>query len=311
MKKWSLILLCAGLAFACTACSSISMITGETYADADKYSAQSCFSVSKADVDRLVISWNSGKVSLVQTDADAAEITASENGSLAEDAKMHWRLDGRTLIIRFCASGYSGVIHSEDKHLSVAIPAGLDAEISTTSAEVSMVEHSFHRLDVTTTSGSISAAGITAQEELRIGTVSGRIQIGDILAPKGMSAGSTSGSVSVDRLNASAGCTFSTVSGAVTVKGVHAPGLEISGVSGKAAVELSECDSLRAGTVSGSTNLTLTDGLGAELHFGTVSGTFNAKNGYSVTADGRNVIGDGHCAVQVSSTSGGFTVEQR
>ena len=78
-------------------------------------------------------------------------------------------------------------------------------------------------------------------------------------------------------------------------------------MSGNVSIGVAACLELKADAVSASIEITLLEGLGASVSFSTVSGELNSDVAHT-TQNGREVFGDGACAVKVETVSGGLTV---
>ncbi len=93
-------------------------LSGEDYPNAEQYQA-GAFSYSADAVTAVEVYWRSGEVEIVES--EDSELRVAESGSsLAEDAALHYFLDGGTLRIRFCASGAKICVDALDKQRAEA-----------------------------------------------------------------------------------------------------------------------------------------------------------------------------------------------
>lgn len=280
--KYRIPLICLLIAcLLCTGCAAKkpaeSPFTYITYDRASDYHTGR-LAVDAGKVTNVVIHWLSGSIVAAQS-ADGSLSCAEQAEGLSDQQTMHWMLDGATLHIHYCASGYIGTMPHEKKTLTMTLPEGINVHVDSTSASLKMDSHTLGRLSVSTVSGSTAIKAITADS---------------------LSLSSTSGSVSIDTMTVAEQAVFSTVSGSVRAGRVDCPQVEVHSTSGGADLGLARCSSFCMNTVSGSTAITLLDGLTASVSFSTVSGK----------QTGSYTEGDG-CAIAVSSTSGGLKLTSR
>ena len=200
------------------------------YADEDRFSIGAA-EVETRNVNRLVIDWVSGQVTVEPYEGDTIFIRESEQEK--EKNQLRWRQEGETLTIRYCAS--TGDATAANKDLTVLLPMDLAAhlnyvQIDTVSAEASVsgltagelqfdstsgslqASGIFRLLDVDTTSGGMNFSGETMDVELD--TVSGDFVMNCSETPRELSFDSTSGDLELavpDRRSFEA--SFDTVSG--------------------------------------------------------------------------------------------------
>lgn len=305
MKKVLFFLMILALCLTLTGCSVLGAVSGRRYDQADRYHAGS-FTYAATDVRKVDINWVSGTVNLREADGETLSVTEDAAG-LSTAQQMHWLLDGDTLRIQFCKSGYSGSIPGK-KLVTVEIPREIALQASVTSGTVLMGSHTLQSLDAGCTSGSIEAGELQVSGELKAGCTSGSIHIGNTKAGS-VSLGATSGSLTAALLDAgsdfSAGCT----SGRITVEAVKADSVKAASTSGDMHLGLYQCGSAEIGATSGDIRLTIPAGQGVTVDFGTASGRLNGQK--VQTHSERVVLGDGSCPVKVGTTSGSLTIEEK
>ncbi len=251
----------------------------DTYDDAGKYLTCS-FDYDAADIDELEIDWVAGEITLVQS--DDATLSVSENGgSLPETKRMHWYLDGRTLRIKYCASGFVGEIDSAEKHLTVELPAGIALDVENVSARITADALELSEFELDNVSGETALAALKA-DRVELDTISGSIDIDSIAA----------GDIDAE-----------SVSGALLLANISAPTLKLVSVSGAVELSLLDCGTASLTGTSSEMRIELLGGLGATLEFNGVSGRLRTDADYSVTDD-RRIFGDGGCKLSVSTVSG-------
>ena len=319
MKKALSLLLALVLAAALCGCT-VSISRAGRYPDAEKYTVGD-FTFQAADVDEIVLSWVSGEARLVRSEAATLSVTEEAPAGLPADALMHWYLDGRTLRIQYCASGYSGTINGL-KRLTVEVPDGIALNAGVTSGDLILDSHALSAVNLGCTSGSVSVASLTA-DSLNMGATSGSLAAAELAISGDLAASATSGTVSIDSLSAASatlsatsgtvsagevaltgGLSTAATSGALRFGSVRAGTVSAGSTSGDIALGLASCDSADIAATSGTIAVRLLEGLGARVEFTTASGSLNG-------ADGRVAqltFGDGSCPVTIATTSGDATV---
>lgn len=283
MKKW----LCVLMAFLCLllcGCSGGIMVTG-SYDHADRYSVGG-FIYDAASVRSVEIHWISGSVTL--TESDAARLTvAEEESGLSADQQMRWLLEGDTLRIQFCQSGYKGIF-KQKKALNMQLPQGVDLKVNGTSADVKLGDHTLQEMALDTVSGGITAGNLRA-EELRVNTVSGNIRAGLVDLRDEMKIDS--------------------VSGDITVEAVKAREVEINSISGNVSLALYQCGGADIDTISGDVALYAPHDQGVRVEYSTASGKVNGQKSKS----GSQTLGSGatDCKAEISTVSGDITLGEK
>ena len=276
-------------------------IVGRTYADASRYSAGS-FSYRASGVDIVKIDYVAGDVTVVQSASGTLDVTETGR-NLSEAQSLHWLLDGDTLRIQYCKSGYTGNI--PEKRVTVEIPKGVQLEVSTTS-------------------GDIILDGDMTNSQTSVGSTSGDLTVGNLRTGR-FEAGSTSGNKTIGSLHAEEDADFGSTSGNTKIGGIVAENINFGGTSGNFEADNITCGELDAGCTSAnitlgfnrcgvvkigctSGNVTITklpEG-GASIDFDHTSGDLRADE-YTVKGK-RMVFGNGTCDMEISTTSGDLTI---
>ncbi len=186
---------------------------GYSFADAEAYTAGNAELETKS-VNRIVIDWVSGNVTVEAYDGDT--ISVSEPEQQNDLNRLRWRQKGDTLTIRYCAPMNLNVSGSKD--LVVKLPKDLAEnlrylQIDTVSAEAGVsgvtagelqfdstsgslnADGGFGILDVDTTSGGVQFNGKAGKVELD--TVSGDFSMNFAETPDELSFDSTSGDLTM------------------------------------------------------------------------------------------------------------------
>ena len=111
MKKLVSILLAALLVCGAFGCVAIRMFN--KYENADRYQ-YGAFTYEAASVYTVDLDWAAGDVT-VKHGSGTLSVSESGGETLSVSERLHWWLDGTTLRIKYCESGYSHVIPSKDK----------------------------------------------------------------------------------------------------------------------------------------------------------------------------------------------------
>ena len=308
MKKIVVLVLALLICFAVTSCflrkvvSGATRISGVTYSDAKKYSVGS-FTYRASDVDTVAVDYISGNLSIVQSASNTLEVTESCSSKLSDAQTVHWYLDGKTLRIRFCESGFNGTI--PNKSLVLEIPSGIDLEIGVTSGEVSFDTDVYaETVNIGATSGDVRIKNLTA-DKIECGSTSGDTYIEGLFADE-VKMGSTSGNTEIGTLLATE-LDFASTSGATRIKAAVCDSINGGGTSGNISIGLDSCLELKIGCTSGNVELTRLPGSGATVEYEKTSGVLKA-DGYTVKG-GKMVFGNGECRVSVTTTSGNLTIK--
>lgn len=284
MKRLVSILLISALTFGGFGCSVISHVT--RYTNADQYTAGG-FTYDAAAVTRVEVEWAAGGVTLSH---GTGTLTVSESGgdTLSTSEKLHWWLDGTTLRIKYCESGFSHVIQPKQKDLTLELPEGVDLRIDIASGKTKADRLAVGTLDLNTASGGVEILELTAKT-VDIDTASGGVYLGTVAVENTLTVDTASGGFEVNELSCK------------TVK--------VDSASGGVKLGLDEVQTVKVNVASGRVTLKLLDAArGATLRLNKLSGGFDCK--LPMTAEGKSYkIGNGEIQITVDSASGGITVE--
>ena len=190
-----------------------SLDIGYSYIDAEDYTVGAA-EIETRNVNRVVIDWVSGSVTVEAYDGDTVSVSEPEQREQAD--RLRWRQKGDTLTVRYCAAMNLNV--SESKDLVVKLPKELAEnlrylQIDTVSAETHVsgvtagelqfdstsgsmhAEGSFGILDADTTSGALEFNG--AANAVELDTVSGDYSMHFAETPDELSFDSTSGDLTI------------------------------------------------------------------------------------------------------------------
>lgn len=265
MKRVVCMLLTAALTLCAFGCGVIRMVT--KYADADKYTAGG-FTFEADQVQSIELDWAAGDVTLKNGTGTCA-VSESGDGSLVASEKLHWWLDGTTLRIRYCESGYRHLIRSSYKHLTLEVPDSVELHIDIASGRVqSDARLSLAKLEIDTASGGVHLKEVSAHE-----------------------------------------AEIDSASGGITIERVSAQKTEIDVASGGVTLGVGDCKTIAIDSASGSIALKLLDAQkGATVRVSQLSGSFECslpmtKDGKTYR------IGDGAVDIRIEAASGSVTVE--
>ncbi len=226
----------------------------DSYKKAGQYQVGS-FDYSVEGIESIDIDWIAGEVILKETKSSSLKVRENSE-SLSNSEQVHYLIDGNTLMIKYCESGYIGNIDTKYKNLTVEIPAGISITINSVSAD-------------------IEAEKLT-QNEIKAENVSGSIKIGSLKASDAH-IDSVSGNINIENSYAENTLKFYSVSGKISVAKINSPEIDIESVSGDITAEMTNSAKARITTVSASIDLTIPKSSGTEIDFSTTSGKLSTK----------------------------------
>ena len=289
------------LAIALALCScKARFFSGNNYADASRYTAGS-FSYRASGVKTVRINYVAGDVTVVQSSSGTLSVT--ETGKkLTEAQSVHWWLDGDTLRIQYCKSGYTGNI--PEKKLVVEIPAGVQLEVSTTSGDIVLDGVMTNSgTSVGATSGNISIGNLRTGL-FEAGSTSGNKDIGSLYADEA-DLGSTSGNTRIGEIQAK-NINFGGTSGNLVIDSITCEELDAGCTSANITLAFNRCGRVKIGCTSGNVTITRLPEGGATVDFDHTTGNLKA-DGYTVKG-GKMVFGNGNCDMDITTTSGDLTI---
>ncbi len=284
MKKLFSILLAVALLAGSFGCIAIRVVN--KYANADRYSV-GAFTYDAGKVQAIELDWAAGDIVLTH---GTGTLSVSESGGemLSTSERLHWWLDGTTLRIKYCESGYSHIIPAKDKHLTLELPENIDLKIDVASGAIKSERLSLNTLDIDTASGGVNITELTAKNA-NVDSASGGVAFGTVTAERTFEVNTASGGLTVERISAQT-VKVDTASGGTTLGLDRVKKVEIDAASGKIRLKLFD-------TVAGAT-----------VRLAKLSGSFDCK--LPMTAEGKTYkIGDGAILIGIDTASGGVSIE--
>lgn len=147
----------------------------ENYENADKYSVGNV-EYTASQITRVEITWVSGEIELVHGIGETLSVT-EETPASKEEERLHYYLFGDTLQLKFCASGYRGIIDESCKKLRVELPENIELEIESVAADIYAETLTLSGLEIETVSGKVQIDECNAPL-MDLETVSGDVEIG-------------------------------------------------------------------------------------------------------------------------------------
>ena len=279
----------------------------------------------------LEINWTSGKVHIAYHSGATVLLSEKTTGTVSEDMRMRWRLDGDVLRVEYDQPGFHFFsLFSHSKELTVTLPQGLTlhtANISVTSGEMDIPVLYAENITLKSTSGDIGASvyARTVQSNLTSGKMalqvrneadditlhatSGDIVLEAVGAKNQTVIETTSGNIQATVKEAGAFKAKST-SGAVHAVIGQAKQAEIGSTSGRVIVDIASFDALDIHTTSGGVTAYLPAAPGFTANVETVSGRF--EHHLPMTSQGNAYIaGNGSGNVRIHTTSGIITISAK
>lgn len=239
-----------------------------------------------ANVKKLDIDWLSGSVSVVTDSGDTVTIKEVTGGSVDDDMRVHWWLDGNTLRVKFCASGLKTRFYHGKKELTVTVPESLSlSEISIDSA-----------------SAAVSVLGAKT-DELSLDTASGDIRVDTACDLESLRTDSASGKQDINIRNA-VSAELDAASGAISITADTIRNLDIDSASGDVLCRLRKTpDDSSIDTASGKVAVVLPEDAAFTLKLSTASGRMNSD--FAMKKSGNTyVCGSGSGRLHIDTASG-------
>ena len=194
MKKSLGLLILGLLGFSLTSC-----ISGEVYADADKYLAGD--QTYEENITSLDIDWVSGTLTLVE-DERIEGVKIVEDTNLARESELvHSYFHDGKLNIHFFASGHTYLGFNAKKDLTVTYHPGLsNIKVDITSGTFNAETLTADKVSIDMTSGSSNIGSIISQE-VDVDFTSGNLKIGRVNT-NSFDAEFTSGKLNVQHITA-------------------------------------------------------------------------------------------------------------
>ena len=237
-------------------------------------------------VQAIDLDWVSGNVNVIPSPDDTVTISEITDGTLPEEQRVHWWLDGTTLRIKFCASGLKLRFHYGKKALTVAVPESLqlsDIHIDSASADVQVSTAKVNDIHVDTASGDVTIENCLEVQNVRISTASGKQTV---IIPTAETA------------------QFGTASGSISIRADSIKTLKTNTASGDVRCELQKApDDCSMETSSGKVTVGLPEDIGFTLKLGTASGRLESD--FALKKSGSTFIcGDASSRMKINTASG-------
>ncbi|MBQ8295992.1 MAG: DUF4097 family beta strand repeat protein [Clostridia bacterium] len=170
----------------------------EKYDEASRYSVGN-FTYSAHTITNVEIDWVSGTVEVAQSDSPTLSVE-EKDPSPVDEQKMHYYIDSDTLHIKYCKSGLKLNFDEDFKDLRVEIPAGIELDISSIDAAVTVQAVSLREFSAETVGGKIVAENVSA-DEISMEGVGGSLTLGIAKAKTDVALETVGGNIKLTLLN--------------------------------------------------------------------------------------------------------------
>ncbi|MBR0228611.1 MAG: DUF4097 family beta strand repeat protein [Clostridia bacterium] len=284
-----------------------------------------------AAIKELKINWTSGKVHIAYHSGNTILISEKITGTVSDDMRMRWRVEGDTLTIEYDQPGlrlFSLTPH--EKELTVTLPERFvleKANITATSADLDIPALYADSVKLKSTSGDIRAR-VTAR------TIKGEMTSGDMelqvmSAAEEIKLHSTSGSIILESGWDAGKTEIETTSGAIqaavkqteefkaasTSGDIHAvlgetKKAKFKSTSGKILAEIARMEELEIRSTSGDVTAHLPTAPGFTARVETTGGDFQYT--LPLNKEGKTYrCGDGSAKVEIHTTSGNIKITDK
>lgn len=260
-------------------------------------------------IKKIDIEWTSGKVHLVTHTGSEVLLEEAASMVLPEDRQVHWRLDGSTLRVKFCAPGVRlGLFDYGEKELTVTIPETLrleDVSVNAASADVAADGLMADALAVKTASGGIDIS--CGAETVELSSASGNVTLRQTGTAESTQIHTSSGRIDF-RAERCERAALRSSSGAIETTVEEVSRLLAKTTSGSVSCRVEETvEKCELESASGSVTLTLPEELGFTAEVRCTSGDF--RSGLALRQNGRTYVrGGGSAEVFVRTTSGNVEI---
>ena len=205
-------------------------------------------------VEELEISWTSGSVAVAYHDEDTVVLEETADRAINGNDRMRWKIDGKTLIVEYNTPGFLDFLNfsNPSKALTVTLPKGIrlkKADITVTSADITVPELAADEITLGSTSGSIRAE-VTAPVVYADST-SGDVTLKVNGKADNVKMGATSGSLSLV-LDEAEKADLGTTSGQVSLEAGNVKEAKLGTTSGGIRVKVKAFGEMKIGATSGS-----------------------------------------------------------
>lgn len=274
--------------FGLTSCISFSAIL---YSNANEYSVGN--TTVNGQIETLDIDWVSGSVKIETHQEQGIIIKEETNEEISNKMRVHWWADGKTLKIKFSASGIRVKLFKTcRKELTVIVP------------ETSV----FSKIDVKVSSASIETAKLNSKK-VHIASSSGIIDT--ILKTDEIKINTSSGNVILHQENQTEKINITTASGNISLFGSKINSVTLKSSSGKIKGDFEVTPSKGVfRSTSGKVVLNLPENVGFTIKSRSTSGDFESN--FALVKSGKTyTYGDGISNIEIKTTSGDVVVNKR
>ncbi|MDO4483676.1 MAG: DUF4097 family beta strand repeat-containing protein [Clostridia bacterium] len=262
-------------------------------------------------IDTIDIGWSSGSVTVVPAKGKNITLTEVITGTVTDEKRMHWQVEGKTLRIRYSAPGMNITLPMNcEKRLTVAVPENVQLtglSISSASAQVNVEGIAADRMALASASGRLD---ITADaRDMSISTASGKVVLKQQGTMDSLALSTASGKVEADLAHVK-DAAMSSASGSFVIKAGAAETLTVQTASGKINCSFASTPKkVRLECTSGDVTLAMPEANGFTARVETGSGSFDT--GIAVRKQGKTYLcGDGKAEIDISTTSGDVFISQ-
>ena len=309
MKIIKVLILSAAAIFMCASFCACSFI-GSIYPDADRYSLGN--TEIKGKVEAIDVDWTSGELAIVYSDsAEGIVIEEKANKELSDDEKVHWYLDGTTLMIKYASSGKYGFFGFEKK-LTLTLPSDLilaSAKIYCASASSSADALEAEYIYLDSASGDMQFKNINTKK-LKAGSASGRIKI-DGICTGSADIDTASGNITLKLSGKTDELEIESSSGKIDLSLGEVGKLDVDSSSGNIKIEAEEIkEECEIDSASGSVKLVLPEEKGFFVRVDTASGDFESDFPFTKKGSTYTYL-DGGCEIEIDTSSGDITISKK
>lgn len=283
MKK--LLLLALAFCFVWSGCIRIEN-TSYFYENSGSYSVGGAS--IPGNIKNIEVDWISGSVEIIPNEGGDIEFFESEK-KLRDEQKLHYLVDGDTLIIKFCRSGRWNFRNAK-KDLTMKLPKGFN----------------FDNIRLNGVSSNVSASALNAKE-LIIDNVSGSIVLGDSNITDRLELSSVSGDIIAKNICGGAELMCNTVSGKMDIS-TDALKFSAESISGSISLDFSSIpEEGKADSVSGKISVALPAETGFRLAAESLSGKVSSDFKMQIEGD-EYICGDAESSFEFSTISGNIEI---
>ncbi len=284
-----------------------------------------------ATIKELKINWTSGKVHIAYHSGNTIRISEKITGTVSDDMRMRWRVEGDTLTIEYDQPGFHLFsLAPHEKELTVTLPERFvleKANITATSADLDIPALYADSVRLKSTSGDVRAK-VTARTikgemtsgdmELQVMSAAEEIKLhstsGNIILESGWDAGKTEIETTSGKIQAAVKQTeeFKATSTSGDIHAVLGETKEakFKSTSGTILAEIARMEELEIRSTSGDVTAHLPTAPGFTARVETASGDF--QHTLPLNKEGKTYrCGDGSAKVEIHTTSGNIKIAEK